>query len=54
MQVEGVVEAHADMTRHEMTVRLAGPEVPVSAVIRALNGAGYTVGEPRKLGEGGP
>lgn len=54
MGVEGVMEVHADMSCHEMIVKLAGPEVPVSSVIRALNGAGYTVGEPRELREGMP
>lgn len=54
MQVEGVVEAYADMSRHEVVVTLAGPEVPVSPVIRALNDTGYTVGEARPLGGGDP
>lgn len=48
LKVEGVLEAHADMNAHEVTVTLAGPEVELSAVIRALNDAGYTVGEPRE------
>jgi len=51
LQVEGVLEAHADMTEHEVAVTLAGPEVPVSGVIRALNDAGFTVGAPRMLQE---
>jgi len=47
--VEGVLEANTDVTAHEVTVTLAGPEVPVSSVIRALNDAGYTVGEPKEI-----
>jgi len=47
--VEGVLEAHADTTAHEVAVTLSGPEVPVSSVIRALNHVGFTVGEPKEI-----
>ncbi len=47
MKVEGVLDAYADMNAHEVFVTLAGPEVELSSVIRALNDAGYTVGEPK-------
>lgn len=49
MQVEGVVDAATDMNRHEITVTLKSPDVPLDGVIRALNKAGYTVGEPREV-----
>lgn len=49
MQVEGVVDARTDMDRHEIAVTLAGPDVPLDGVIRALNEAGYTVGETSQL-----
>lgn len=51
MKVEGVVEAHADMTRHEVTVTLAGPDVPLAGVIQALGDAGFTARE-RSEGKG--
>jgi len=46
MKVEGVVDARTDMDKHEITVTLDSPDVPLDGVIRALNEAGYTVGEP--------
>jgi len=49
MQVEGVVDARTDMDRHEITVTMKGPDVPLDGVIRALNDAGYTVGEPKEV-----
>ena len=49
MKVEGVVEAHADMNRHEVTVTLAGPDVPIAGVIQALNDAGFTARQPKEV-----
>lgn len=47
--VPAVTSAEADMDRHVMTVGFDDEAVKLDAVIKALNDAGYVVGEPKKL-----
>jgi copper chaperone CopZ len=44
-----VTSAEADMKSHVMTVGFDDEATKLDAIIKALNDAGYMVGEPKKL-----
>lgn len=46
-----MTEVQADMNRHTVTVKMNEPAVK-EAVVKALNAAGYTTGEPAPAPEG--
>ncbi|MBE0617825.1 MAG: hypothetical protein IH608_07865 [Proteobacteria bacterium] len=48
-RVPNLTTLETDMNRHVVTVGFDDQVVQLPSVIQALNDAGYTVGEPRKL-----
>jgi copper chaperone CopZ len=47
--VENVNSVKADQVEHTVTVAFDDEKVKLDQIIKALNDAGYTVGEPTKL-----
>ena len=47
--MQNVTSVKADMNEHTVTVAFDDEKVKLEAIIKALNDAGYTVGQPIRL-----